>query len=596
MDSSLLLVFSVLIIVSGFILFLEWRRVSKKHLAFRFLSVVLISGSLFLLIHPIGFIPFKSGNKKGKAGIILSPGMGKGDWLNLSEGILFTKDSSIKVQFPKAQFLSNFWGLSKLYPEIDHILIEGYGLNKDDLAALKSYPIEFRPSPLPMGIISCHWPEILYPGSDFWVQGSINNKDYDQLKLILKGDGRNLDSLEIRSKGISPFSLKAFPLGIHRRIFELILLNGKDTLNHEPIPFQISYSQPIRIAFLSDIPNFENRFLKNWLLDKGFEISSKTSLSSNKSFQDQSDRNKSEWLSEKGIKSFDLLITDESALQELKSQEGSILKKAIVQKGMGIIILLDSLSKKSPGYFPKVPLHTDRLDSSKATPLYLSKPNLFSKPTSNTSIYIDKNPTLQALVLDGKSRIKVGKMLFGQGSIIFSCLDKTYPWSLSGNTMDYSNYWTYLIHESLKQSQSPSLFSHELLIPRVGNEIIFNSFQNQRPDLNGTGLYSSFLQDPSLPFLWSGSFWTNHTGWMEYPGHTSLNESIYIYKKTDWLNLEYLMNRNITLEASKNSLSKRHFFPTNSDNQSDFIYKLFFLIIILISFSFLWVEKKFWAE
>ena len=57
-----------------------------------------------------------------------------------------------------------------------------------------------------------------------------------------------------------------------RASYDSLFSRVKNTLEKDPLPVQVTETDPLKILILSSTPDFENRFLNNRLSKKGYEI------------------------------------------------------------------------------------------------------------------------------------------------------------------------------------------------------------------------------------------------------------------------------------------------------------------------------------
>lgn len=588
----------LLLLVAVTSIYLEWKRISQKNRWARLFSLALVFFSIYTLVSPFT-LPFLKYRKNTTLDtlIILCPGFNDKAFNFTSHYKYITRDSTINTLFPQSVLVKNFTGIPILFPDVHTILIDGYGLPPEDLNELVNYSLEFNPPSQPFGIQTCHWTETLKPGEPLLVQGELNNPLGTKIKLLLYGQGKIQDSTIFNQKGTYSFQLNGKPLGQNKSVFYLDLIQNKDTLAIEPLPIQISSSRPIHIAILSSSPNFEARFLKTWLKNQKFLVWSRTLLTKNKeSIYSVSDKEVSGPFSEKGIQDFDLVISDVNALKNLNRHDLSLLDKAIINNGLGLILEADSQEKTSLGFFSQFSLGLNPLDTGSYLTSLILPSGWKTQKLQVQSKSLVKKDEMQNLILDTQGEIKAGRMLYGRGKVVLTCIENTYSWALSGNNQDYSQLWSNLIQKAVKGSGNSPYYWVEPEIPRPGNEIHFHVLKDSIPGYQSKNLFSAFLQDSFLPFYWTGSFWANKPGWFEYPGNNPFHESVYVFKNTQWKSLDFQRNLEITKSAALNSTSKNLITTKKSFNELDFFSKLIFFLTLISALTYLWLEKKFWSD
>src|SRR5882672_837576 len=150
------------------------------------------------------------------------------------------------------------------------------------VAKLPDVPLVFHPSPVGAGVVSIHWKTALWPGEACRIQGRFYNPAGAAVKLLLTGMHTVLDSTELKLREGGDFELRTVPAQVGRAVYRLIALSGADTLEQEAIPVNVLPGKNLKILFLAAAPDFENRFLANWLSDKGHGMAIRTAISKEK--------------------------------------------------------------------------------------------------------------------------------------------------------------------------------------------------------------------------------------------------------------------------------------------------------------------------
>ncbi len=196
--------------------------------------------------------------------ILLTAGFEPNSLKNYQGNKLFTTDRSIQKAYPKAKLI-RLDELKTDSPAIGKLQVFGYGLNEDELGQLDHLPIVFHPTTAPDGINTIGWNQKLKAGEMLIVQGKYKNDGSRPVKLVLKGLNTQLDTATIAAKTNADFELNTIPKNEGRAVYHLLAIAGKDTLANESLPIEIDPVKPLKILMLSASPDFETRFLKNWL-------------------------------------------------------------------------------------------------------------------------------------------------------------------------------------------------------------------------------------------------------------------------------------------------------------------------------------------
>lgn len=408
----------------------EYRRTDRRHLAWRVLAIWISLTTLACIALPISYLATTSANAQTDA-ILLTEGFNR-DSIPANKPV-FTVDEPIKKDYPKATLISNLDELSQHQPAFKQIKILGYGVEEADLPQLDSLSISYTAPTLPDGLQNISWPSKINAGEQLVVQGKFYNQGKQSVKLQLKGLNTLADSIIIPPVKTTYFQLKTKPKATGMLIYQLVALAVQDTLMNESIPLNIEATKPLRVLMLNASPNFENRFLKNWLGENGYAVASKATISQGKTSEEFVNLNKLnlQHLSASLLNQFDLVIGDLSALKALPPSEGAVLKQQVTQKGLGVIVRADSTDKNTSWLQRDFPVNTVTAKEQPTVQLHLQ--GMASKTTKLhiDPAYIVYRPNTQSLVTDAQQHELAGVTLSGAGKLVFTTLNHTNTWLLS---------------------------------------------------------------------------------------------------------------------------------------------------------------------
>ncbi len=620
----------------GMILFVftgvkEIRRIPTKNRILRILALLLCFFSILALLVPIPW-PFSqtnwSSNKEDSktTAVLLTPGfklaslLSKKEWKKNDSLFYktFTLDEDIHLAYPQVRFIHDFPNLIHDFPEIETLHIVGYGLEKNQVRRFESLPknvkIDYSAPEPPLGIIACHWLRHNNRGDQLLVQGKIYNTSKYPLRIQLIGQGKNLDSVQVSKKGVSLFELNTILTTEGNNLFHILVLKNQDTIQYEPIPVCINKINPLKIWILSSSPNFENRFLEAWLHKKSFQVIKSSQISTEKFSQHytlnarlkQSLKSSINPIQSSFVNDLDVIITDQQAITLLSSHEATILKEAVENGGLGLIIRTDSTIKKnwfSAGFTTRASTIQPNKMMGIHSPLLPGRNDGKTKPIEVPPYFLESegrsSSIPQSLYFDSVKHLLVGVRLQGLGKIILSTLSKTFSWTLKGNDSDYDFFWGSLISTvARKRTLSPEVVS-EVEIPKIRTEIKvqFSSKRTLTPQFSG--LVSTHEKNSTLPFLQSFTFWADRTGWQYLHKSSEMTVPLYIFKSKDWLNLEYMNRTSQTVQLTPSA----NFPPENPPSRfskknglkavASEIPKIYFYFLFSIASFYLWMEAKF---
>jgi len=571
----------------------EYIRVSKKHLLVRIIAVALAVLALGCLVYPLTYTTNHS--TTGKSKILLTEGFDK-DSINSTDSI-FTLDQAVHQQYPKAKLLAD---ATELFVDTLHqspVRVLGFGLDEISLKQLANHPFNFSPSRLPDGFTAINWPQHVKAGQTFTVQGVYQNTSAKALKLALNGLHTGLDSVSIPANSNTPFTLKTSPKSNGRSVYNLTVLSGKDTLQTESLPLTVEPTQLVKVLILSSSPDFETKFLKQWLGSNGYGVAARSNITKGKFGQDYLNIDKVDLahLSTGLLAKFDIVVGDLSVLNALSPAEGSALQQEIAQKGLGLIVRADSSDKKSN--WLQSDFRVEHQTGKQAAPSALIIPGKGKTAKLNIDPdFIIAQRNTQTLISDEHNHQLAAVALNGSGKIIFSTLHNTYSWMLAGNQTDYTAVWSALLDKALRKSAATENWSVKTSLPKIGEpvEVVTESAAPVGAvKINQEMVYPA--QNPLVPFQQSFTYWPSAYGWQQITSSNGKPYWWYVWQKGDWrtlsaagkiaLNRKYIGNNLGNNTVTKQIQQKSH-VP---------VPKIYFFILFLMAATFLWAESKFFS-
>jgi hypothetical protein len=346
---------------------------------------------------------------------------------------------------------------------------------------------------------------------------------------------------------------------------------------------------------LSSAPDFETKFLKNWLAGNGYAVAARSTISTNKVSQEFVNIGKLPLahLTSTLLDKFDVVVGDLSALKSLSPAENAALKQQVMQESLGVIIRADSSGKATTWYQSNFSVSTVFTKAQLQVPLNLQSQKSKTAKLSIDAAYISNKPTLQALATDGQNHLLAAAALNGAGKLVFTTLNHTYTWMLAGNDKDYSALWSLLIGRSARKTVAVSGWSVATALPSVNEPVQLVLQSAVAPaDIRINGIPASPAQNPLVPYQWVSTYWPAHAGWQQTNAGSGTAAWWYVYQKTDWPSLK----NNRKIEYTKRYISAHIPNLTETKHLLDTkrieVPKLYFYLVFLASCTFLWVERK----
>ena len=591
MENNYLVIIAV-ISFFAFLFYKEFRRTNRARLVWRILAICCITAALTFLFFPMKYKALK--NKETGQLHLLTTGT---DLSALKKQVYYTTDSSVlrNSRLKNLKYIPDLAYYLQQHEDIQRVSIYGYGLEPEVLKVIKGYNKEFHAASLPSGIISCSWPGDLTQAKLFQVQGTYHNTSGEKVKIILEGLGSKLDSAAVAGNATQSFSLITQPRQLGKALYKLTVLRGTDTVQQEQIPFLVNPSPKIKLLVLSSFPDFEYKFLKNWLFEQNYQVVFRTRISKDKFSTDQLNAPglSAENLNTTMLSKFDVVIADDEELAALNPAASVSLKSAISQ-GLGLLVRLNDVKTLSGPARP-FKLYTAGDSTAKFfTPVLSGQTISLKKLPAGQDLYIRPDAAEQQLVKDQNGKVIISTRLSGNGKITGSVISATYHWIMEGNTMDYSRFWSEIISNTIRKEERRHSWSTVPALPVKGNEtqFIYQSATTVLPIISLANEQLNMIKNTTLPGVSGGTFWPQQTGWNELKIGKYPLEYLYVYTKADWKDVKHYK----TLLENKAYFENKVLKPSNDQVESETIEKdvskWWFFGLFLIAAGFIWFETK----
>ena len=550
--------------------------------------------SLLFILYPINY-DRKVSLSNSTIAILLTDGYPKDSLEKYKGASLFSTDLAITEKDNKVKYINDITYFLTSKPDYQTLHIFGYGLESDELKSLKTKNLIFHPAALKNGVSSISWTENIRSGEQLLVQGKYNNTTGPEVKLILQGLGTNLDSVIIRKETWNNFELKCTPKHLDKAVYSLTVIADKDTLSREKLPIIVKERESIRILILASAPDFENKFLKNWLAQQGYSLSVRTSISTAKYSTEflNSKKNDLNRINTTLLTNFDILIGDRSELSRLSTLENQAIQSQI-NKGMGLIIKADASEPGNGFYRNAFPIRENKQVIPKTLKLNWEKHSaLKAILQGSSSIEILGQAGTQSLVKNERGNILTSSKLFGKGKILLTVINDSYTWMLGNQEEDYSSFWSYILQKAARKKENPeSLAVHSLPVINkdMGIEIQTETGNKSHFQIKGEKL--AFKQHSLMSFQETGSFWPSERGWQSFQFENTDSNWFYVFDEKAWTEVkasEKLKNtQNFIEQSAKNITTGNGAVQVYKDT----IHPIWFYILFLLCCTYLWLEVK----
>ena len=193
---------------------------------------------------------------------------------------------------------------------------------------------------------------------------------------------------------------------------------------------------PLRVLVLQGAPRFETRHLKNWLAEEGGRIAIRSTISQDRyrtDFLNLSERDLSR-LTPAVLRTFDAVILDGRVLAALSDTERRVLRMAVREEGLGVLLgpdLLNLNDGPSERFFH--PFEGRPLDEAEQRRVRLAWENTVLASSIPAEPYAIAPAWGVALLMQDEAGHGVAAMrLQGMGRVGLSLATETYRWVLEG--------------------------------------------------------------------------------------------------------------------------------------------------------------------
>lgn len=594
------LVISGCLLLLAFMLWKEVVRTNRHLLAWRLLASAIAVAALACMILPVVFKVHQS-KSTGSEVVLLTDGFSADSLHAFLKGD--TKDIPVYTTENRllAPGLAFKTALSPgIFSEDKQLHVFGFGLDEIDLKNLNGKPFNFHPSPIPSGTSIVNWTKKVGLGQRLVVQGNYNNTSAQPARIFLRGLNTTLDSIWIPPFKQLKFEISATPKHIDRAVYSLLVLTVRDTLENEPLPVEVIEIKPLKILILSASPDFENKFLKNWLASNAYSVVVRTMTSKNK--YEKEFLNIPEMpidaLTRLMLEKFDVLISDATVLTDMSNRELTAIRLHVEKGRLGLIIKADSPFAGDLLFFRQFPLYRATKSTRQSTILQWSDmTGQKAELLAEDMVYIKNTKGTQPLITDQQTRVLVTSGILGAGKIVLTTLGNTYTWVLAGNKAWYHSLWSSIIDKAQKNLPTENKWSVHPDLPVIDGPTTINLQTASKDDpvshVQESKVY--LKQNKLLPYLWTGTFWPLELGWHKIEQKDGPAYWWYVFGNNNWQHVKAANRLKLTREYTT-----RHPFKAGKlQNRPSLSWwqvpKFYFYVLFIGCCTFLWIEKKYMA-
>ena len=577
-------IFPIWITVSvalALLVFFIYNETKRKHrfLTLRILAQIIIIISLTALI----LRPSVKSDKTSGSALLLTAGYDKKSADSLvAKYRLRTVRMINAASYPKSKLISSWHGLGKEASDIRFVI--GEGIPPFALAENEELNFNYVRSGNSNGITNIDLQPLkanqrnVIHGEYFLQSGEAT------LKLI--GPGGKEDSIQLKKKGLQPFSLTLNAGQPGNFVYQLSAKENIQTEKIENLPVQIEAENKLTILFIQQYPTFETKYLKNYLSEKSHAITLRYQVSKNTYRYEYANQEKQiiPKLTPTLLNSLDALILTTSSLQDLSTNEIQTLEQSI-KSGLGVLLLFDQKSTRNiQRVFPLelVPVKTDTVTLSSAP--WNEKITMPAVP-----VRVNESPFVQSVFKDNNNKNLSGYFYNGAGKIGFQFLNETYRLSLEGKADEYADLWSPLVENIARTKSGKFKIKITTPFPRYTDQPI--DFQvissDEAPELYYDSIRLPVKEDVTIDNVWHGTVWANNSGWHEFALQDSSQFQFYVSTENEWNDLRIAKQ---IQENSHYQLSTEVKSQLITDYQP--ISPLVFYLLFILASGMLWLVAK----
>lgn len=585
-----------------------WQRTPRRRLRARMTANALALFALFALaVRPHWRAPIRA-----EATAVLFTAGAEKDAAPLHDSL---NAATLKVALPdyitndahELKIIPDLDYLQRHFPEVRRVHVLGHGLPEYDWAESRELAITPHFTALAPGFKYVHWQKTLPLGESLFIQGQIVCDDSTQHFVTLIDPGGVADSVAIQPRESTSFTLRNKPREAGTQLYTLRLRTEQGrTLAVEPLALDVQPPRALRILILESAPNFETKYLKRWAAQQQARVAMRTTISRGRHRYEFINHPKLALhrIDAELLRDFDLVLTDAQTLQDLQTQERADLRTAVVQNGLGVLLLADEAAfqpnARNVDFF--LPFQCEafpELEERMVRPSWNSAEaqSVTLLPAMPFEILPDWRSV--PLVRDAQERTLVAMQQRGQGRTALTLVRATYRWILEGHADWHASYWSYIFSEVAQRAPSNEVWMTASDAPIYVDRPVEFTVLTATPQPLGVVTIASaprdtfFLRQNEIESLrWPGTFWPRTTGWHELSTGSGAGMRFYVHAKDAWQTWQ---------QAEKIAATARHAEIANRVAQaqnpriawrSTAISPAWFFALFLLCCAYLWIERK----
>jgi hypothetical protein len=568
------------VIVLLFLFYRENQRKDKRRIGWRMLATFSAVLGLYLLL-----VPIRCKQKQpppGNIAILLTA--------NYSQGTV----EALQKKNPGATIINenSIWKINR---EIGALHIVGDGISYPLNDSIFPGTLVFHPNAQRSSLTAVHWNKLLIPGEPLTVQGAYRNTSDRPLRVLLSGFSTVVDSFSA-PKGSGTFFLSAVPRVNGSAVYRIIVLDDDDTLENNAVPFEVISAKKPSVLLLSAYPDFENKFLQQWLSAAQYKVIGRTRISRQKFEKNffNTDPIAVERLSTRVLDSTDIVIIDEEELGLFSNAEKNLLREYLSLNKIGLMIRADSASAGRHLFDGNTFAKVGSIISDSVEVEIRENDKKIVLGNSGSINYLKGAGDAFALISDSVGHMFAVRTLYGRGKLVFNVMPPVYPLMINGSSGDYGAIWSTLLQNATPQIEDSTSIFTSTMFPQIDlpMKVVVRAGPPGVPVVYADQTPMALAQHEWLERYYTGTYWPLNKGWQEIFSTGNRNFPVYIFDSADWEGIRAIESNTSTEKLINRKRNVQSLEKSENDYSSFPLSPVYWLVLFILGSVFLWIEKK----
>ncbi len=499
------------------LIWLEWRRLDRRHVGRRIAASVIAVASLALLAseRPVT-------HPERAVAVIATEGADPALVRHLADsarGSVYVLDEQETSRFgASASAVPDIAFVLRHYPATRAAIIVGWGLREGEMDALRGVPARFVAAALPPGIGTVRWAPSVAAGSRFALRGTTTGIA-PGTRVRLDDPAGPADSARVAPD--STFSLGTVPKTA-ARLHYVIRIFGAGGISAETMGVSVVRRALPRLLVVDGAPTFETRYLKDWMAAAGGQLTVRTEISRARYRTTNVNRPVGELgrIDSAALSRYDAVLLDGRSLAGLGTSERSALTLAVRARGLGLIVRLDAVPDRGDRLLAGFGL---RASPERVTQLGWDG-QVDRRPIALAPLSLSVGEAATVLVTDSAGGVAAARRPLGTGAVAVTLAATPSRWLLGGEPERFASYWSLLIGSVARPdgerwvAEAPARVGAPLRLTRFGTSTAVVAGIVD-PDGSTDSVY--LAQDRIVSSEWHGTYWPRRTGWHRIRGDSA---------------------------------------------------------------------------